>query len=145
MLNAVHPSDLHEYWELIQPELAYCLSQEDTGVWPEDVYACIKSGEATLYLERVNSVYHGMVIVTIHLDPWSKEKSLHIWLARSSNGCKGLGNLALEELNKIACTIGAKSLTLRTSNEAVKTWSKQRQFEVSYVELSRKVSTNGSE
>lgn len=125
-LKYSHPSNLHAAWELVKDGILTCIESDDDDVWPEDVYACIKNGVATLHLGYVDGVYVGFSVIMQQYDPWSGEPKLHVWFA---HGTMGQSKEFIEELKKMAKTINAEKITFQSPRKGFE--KLQLGFEVS--------------
>lgn len=111
MLKIVLPSEVKDCWGNIRPEL---LKMGETDGWiPEDVYAFLIGGHATLYVN--DGAWQGFVI--LQLLPNYSEKRLHIWIAA------GWGDMLSyrDEVVEIAKQSGAKRITFESPRRA---WEK---------------------
>lgn len=110
-LRYVNPAKLHDAWEVIKDGLLTCIESDDDDVWPEDVYACIKQGIATLHLGYEDGNYVGFSIIMQQADPWSGEPRLHIWFV---NGTMAQSKEFMEEMVKMAKSINANKITFES-------------------------------
>lgn len=101
----VNPEYLHDVWSWVRPRLERVIEKnEETGWLPEDVYAAIKSGSATLATIGEDD---GIVVLqrqVRHLGP-----VLFVWVLEGDNLMPQWQRI-LDELRRIARVAGAKKI-----------------------------------
>src|SRR6185295_9987470 len=101
----IPPQDLRSVWDEIKQGLEEVRKSSHDPWIPEDVYAEIKNGTATLHVEKDG----GGFVVLQKLNQYDGI-ALHIWCAYSKS-LKPL-EVYIAEIEQMARSIGAKRLTL---------------------------------
>ena len=107
-LEFVPPDDLQSCWSVVLPGLKLVHRKSKSNWIPEDVYAQLKAGQATLHLAYVEQDYAGFVIVSVQ--PHWDGKNFHLWCGYSA-GTHDVLEIFMPELERMARSIGAKRLT----------------------------------
>jgi hypothetical protein len=113
-LIAVLPTEIKTHWPRIKSALEKLCKIRTDGWIPEDVYAFLIGGHATLYVNE--GEWRGFVI--LQLLPNYSGKRLHIWIAH------GVGEVVsyMEEIRQIAKHAGADRITFESSRKG---WEKR--------------------
>jgi hypothetical protein len=107
-LEYVPPDDLQDTWKVVLPGLQI-VHRKSKATWiPEDVYAQLRAGRATLHLAYVEHEYAGFVIVEVQ--PHWDGKNFHLWCGYSAGNYDVL-EYFLPELERMARSIKAKRMT----------------------------------
>jgi hypothetical protein len=106
-LSYVHPGDVQAYWPYVAPRLVKLRAKTKARWIPEDVYAEIKTGSATLHIAGEGSDYLGFVVLQARPD--YDGKTLWVWIA-CSDGKVDVVEKYEPELVAMARKIGAKRL-----------------------------------
>ena len=100
----VNPVDLHKHWNTVRCGIESILDKTEEPFIPEDVYASVKTGASHLYL-----VDNGFVVLQNIKESYTNDPILFVWLAWHT-GEEDLSDFVYDELNKIAKSIGAKTI-----------------------------------
>lgn len=101
-MKPVPPGELKLYWGKVK-EVLERLSSVSDGWIPEDVYAFLISGQATLYVN--DGDWKGFCI--LQLVPDYSQKRLHVWIAQTTDDPKAY----MAEVEMLARQIGASRIT----------------------------------
>lgn len=104
----IAPEHLQQAWPRIISGLLKVQEHSESHWIPEDVYACLKSGRATLHLTEVDGQSCGFVI----LEPVQNYdgKELHLWCVYNDSQ-HDVFSIFTPEIDKMGRAIGAKRLT----------------------------------
>lgn len=112
-LEQIHPVRLHEVWNTIVTGLAVVAAKSRVEWWPQDVYAAIKAGVATLHLGKLDGDYAGFMVMTQHIDNDSGKRSLVVWIAYSNR--HGLLSEGLAKVYEMAHAGGFAAVKMHTT------------------------------
>lgn len=109
LLSVVAPSEVKNHWGNIRPVLDRLYRMGSDGWIPEDVYAFLIGGHATLYVN--DGEWRGFLIM--QLLPNYAGKRLHIWIAY------GFGDMEpyMDEVKSIAKQAGADRITFESARK----------------------------
>jgi hypothetical protein len=107
-LEYIPPDDLQDVWSIVLPGLKLVRRKSKSHWIPEDVYAQIKTGQATLHIAYVEHTYAGFVIIQVQ--PHWDGKNFHLWCGFSAGEYDVL-EIFLPELERMARSIKAKRMT----------------------------------
>lgn len=112
-LKYIPPQELRSVWDEVKQGL-WIVQKYTSEPWiPEDIYADLKYGNATLHIEK-----NGGGFVVLQKQPQYDGVALHIWCAYSK-GHQPLETY-IQEIEEMARSIGAKRLTLSSKRN----WAK---------------------
>jgi hypothetical protein len=133
-LRYAPPEHLHDAWEQIQEGLEVCRLQDSDSPWVEDIYACLKFGQAFLYIGYVDNRYAGFVVIHVKPSPFNGVKRLHVWFAYNNHGFDIL-EVGQAHLEKIAKDLGCSRITFRANRESFERLSKGLGYRLQDIEM----------
>ena len=125
---------LHNEWAALHEDLLHCLEHCSDVIIPEDVYACIRAGTASLIMLSRDNDYAGFVVVTVHNDTFRPVlKTLHVWFTHTHGN--DVTKVGMEFLRGMARAKGCHVITLRGTREGFLRWGADLGFKRNFVEL----------
>ena len=119
VLLFVHPAEIHAYWPYVRPRLETVAKRSEARWIPEDVYAALKAGTATLHIGEVGDEYVGFVVLSPSVD--FDGPTLTVWAVYSEESCDVI-ELYDAELVGYARRINARRLTFTSPRNG---WGKR--------------------
>lgn len=107
----VPPPQLHAAWPQARVGVTQIWLECGEPWLPEDVYAEIKSGAASLWMRPDGS---GFVVLKVQADPYSGVQSLLVWIAWSAPGTEAVVAQNTEQVRAIARQMGISRLVFES-------------------------------
>jgi hypothetical protein len=115
MLRSIEPKDIGDDWERVRAGLVE-VKKATTDDWlPEDVYMCLKSGTAVLYIgEDEQGDYLGFLVMR-RVNTFHGAK-VEIWAAHSATS-RPLMRMFWPDIEAVAKQAGANGITFSSARE----------------------------
>ena len=131
----VQPHDLHRAWPMVSPGVKTCLRNDPgEGTWPEDVYACLAAGMASLHVGLGHGHYYGFVVTQMAQSRWTHEPYLHLWLCFNEGGFSVLDR-GQAQLERYAKEQGCQYMTSRVARSGLERLTGQLGYNLVAIEV----------
>ena len=135
----IPPENLRDWWPIILEGVVLCQKHDSGNPIPEDLYWCLKTNYATLYIGLNGGEYAGFVILQKVENTFDNVPVLHIWHAYNSDKRRVSVSWALDEIVAMARQMGAGKVTLEHSSLSIVKWGEQHGFTVAGVKLAKEL------
>lgn len=134
-LRGVLPGDLHQWWDDCVPFLEECINHDSDEVRMEDLYACIKSGTAFLFVGLVNEHMVGCTILQRFQCQHTGKWIMHIWMVSGA----GFMDQGLEKIEHLARGAGVSKIRFRATREAYGRLTRKFGFARTQIEYEKRI------
>ncbi|MBO1748891.1 hypothetical protein [Stenotrophomonas indicatrix] len=122
-LVIVKPAELRAHWPVVSAALDSVIEATSPDWIKEDVYLQLANASAIAHLVYERGQYRSLFVLTQPTEEFSKERSLHIWIAENAiSGTAESFDYGLSTIKQIAQQLGAPKLTLESPRKG---WGKR--------------------
>lgn len=135
-IEQVAPEKIRLVWDHVKPEVEKLLTRFPDEWIPEDLYADLRYGKATLFVLTDNGI-KGFFVVEVVTDRHSQNKSLNVWVLCAEHVGEIHQQLLIAKLDELKALCSCARITYGSARMA---WARAMKgvFEIKSIVLERK-------